>query len=106
MRHSIKHSLSPEKLRLAVRKFADVYCERFKEYGTTVSWHNEDQLEVAFKVTGIRLSGMLTLEPTELGIDMDVPLAFRLFKGRAIRAIEEEVQPWIDKAERGELDEA
>lgn len=104
MRHSIKHSLAPEQLRLAVRKFADVYCERFKEYHTQVSWLNEDKLEVSFKVTGMRLAGTLSLEPNELGIDMDVPLPFRLFKGRAIKAIEEEVQPWIDKAQRGELE--
>ncbi len=104
MRHSIKHSLTPDQLRLAVRKFAEVYCERFKEYQTSVSWLNEDELEVSFKVTGMRLTGTLSLEPHELGIDMKVPFAFTLFKGRAIRAIEEEVTPWLDKASRGELD--
>lgn len=104
MRHSIKHSLSPEQLRLAVRKFAEVYCERFQEYQTSVAWLNEDKLEVTFRVKGIKLAGTLSLEPQELGIDMNVPLPFRLFKGRAIKAIEEEVQPWIDKAQRGELE--
>ncbi len=104
MRHSIKHTLPPDQLRLAVRKFAEVYCERFKEYNTSVSWLSDDKLEVSFKVTGIRLAGVLSLEPQELGIDMDVPLPFRLFKGRAIKAIEEEVQPFLDKAMRGELE--
>jgi len=103
LRHSIKHSLPPEQLRLAVRKFAEVYCERFKEYHTSVDWLSDDQVEVSFKVKGIRLAGKLALEPTELGIDMDVPLPFHLFKSRAVKAIEDEVRPWLEKAARGEL---
>lgn len=103
MRHSIKHSLPPDQLKLAVQKFADVYCERFKEYQTTASWLADDQMEVAFKVKGIRLSGKLSLEPGAIGIDMDVPFAFQLFKGRAVKAIEDEVRPWLEKAARGEL---
>ena len=103
MRHSIPHDLDPESLREAVRRFAEVYCERFAEYNTTAEWQGDDKVEVRFKVKGIKLSGTLTLLPREIGIDMNVPFAFKLFKGRAIKAIEEEVQPWLDRAKRGEL---
>lgn len=103
MKHVIKHDLSPEQLRLAVRKFADVYCERFAEYNTTAEWQGEDKVEVCFKVKGIRLAGRLELLPNEIGIDMDVPLPLRLFKSRAVSAIEEEVAPWLAKAKAGEL---
>jgi hypothetical protein len=103
MRHSIKHALSPELLRLAVSKFAEVYCERFQEYGTTAEWKTADRMEVQFKVKGMRLTGALDLRPNEISIDMDVPLPFQLFKGRAVRAIEETVKPWLEQAARGEL---
>lgn len=103
MRHTIKHDLTPEQLRLAVRKFAEVYCQRFAEYGTTAEWRGDDRVEVQFKVKGVRLAGSLELLPHEVGIEMDVPLPFRLFKNRAVKAIEEEVTPWLERAKTGEL---
>jgi hypothetical protein len=103
VKHSIKHDLTPEQLRLAVRKFADVYCERFAEYHTTAEWLDPDRVEVRFKVKGVKLSGTLELMPHEIGIDMDVPMLFQLFKSRAVKAIEETVTPWLDKARAGEL---
>ena len=103
MKASIKHDLTPEQLRLAVRKFADAYVNRFAEYNAEAAWLNDDQVEVRFKVKGVRLAGRLDLRPREIGLHMDVPLAFHLFKGRAMRAIEEEVTPWLEKAKRGEL---
>jgi hypothetical protein len=103
VRHSIKHDLPPEALRLAVRKFAETYCERYQQYDTTAEWHGEDRVEVRFKVKGIKLSGMLQLLPHELAIDMDVPLPLQLFRGRAIRTIEETVTPWLEAARKGEL---
>lgn len=103
MRHSIKHDLTPEQLRLAVRKFADVYCERFAEYNTTAEWLSEDCVQVRFNVKGVKLAGTLELMPQEIGIDMDVPMLFQLFKSRAVKTIEETVTPWLDKARAGEL---
>jgi len=101
LKHSIPHDLSPEQLRRAVRKFADEYCQRFAEYQTTAVWTGDDQLEVRFKVKGMSLSGRLTLLPREIGLDMDVPLPFRLFKGKALKTIDEQVRPWLarEKAE-------
>lgn len=103
MKGSIKHDLTPEQLRLAVDKFAEAYTRRFAEYEATSSWLNDDQIEVRFKVKGMRLSGRLDLLPREIDLHMEVPLALRLFKNRAMRAIEEEVTPWLEKAKRGEL---
>ena len=100
MRHAIRHDLTPEQLRGALRKFADTYCERFREYQANATWQGEDRVQVDFKVKGIRLSAALTLEAREIGIQMDVPLPFKLFRSRAVRAIEEEVRPWLDEAAR------
>ena len=103
MKASIKHDLTPEQLRLAVSKFADAYVKRFAGYEATAAWLNDDQVEVRFKVKGVRLAGRLDLKPNEIGLNMDVPLPFQLFKSRAMRAIEEEVTPWLERAKRGEL---
>ena len=97
LKHSIPHDLSPEQLRSAVRQFADEYCQRFAEYQTQAVWTSEDQLEVRFKVKGMTLSGRLSLQPKQIGLDMDVPLPFRLFKGKALKTIEEQVRPWLDR---------
>lgn len=103
VKHQISHDLTPEQLEKAVRRFAEVYCERFREYHAEAHWRDPRTLEVSFNVSGAALRGSLFLGPRALEIDMKVPLAFRLFKGRAVRAIEEEVQPWLAAARRGEL---
>lgn len=103
MKASIKHDLQPEQLRLAVRKFSEAYTRRFAEYNAQAEWLNEDQVEVRFKVKGVRLAGRLDLKPREIGLEMNVPLPFQLFKSRAMKAIEEEVTPWLERAKRGEL---
>jgi hypothetical protein len=103
LKGSIKHDLTPEQLRAAVRKFAEVYVQRFAEYHADAEWLGDDRVEVRFKVKGVRLAGRLELKPRELGLDMSVPLPFALFKNRALKAIEEEVTPWLEKAKRGEL---
>lgn len=103
MRHSIKHDLPPEQLKLAVEKFADEYQARFREYDTQVEWLSEDKVEVRFKVKGIKLAGTLELLPQEIALEMKVPFALQLFKGRAIKTIEETVAPWLERAKRGEL---
>ena len=103
MKATIKHDLNPEQLRLAVRKFADVYVERFQEYNATAAWLSDDEVEVRFKVKGVKLAGQLQLQPSDIQLNMDVPLPFRLFQSRAMKTIEEQVRPWLEKAKRGEL---
>jgi hypothetical protein len=103
LKGSIKHDLTPDQLRAAVRKFAEVYVQRFAEYKADASWLNDDKVEVRFRVKGVRLAGQLELKPKEIVLDMSVPLPFALFKSRALKAIEEEVTPWLVKAKNGEL---
>ena len=81
----------------------DEYQARYREYDTQVAWVAEDKVEVRFKVKGIKLAGTLELLPREIALDMQVPLALQLFKGRAVKTIEDTVSPWLAKAKRGEL---
>ena len=61
------------------------------------------RVELAFTVKGKTLDGSLTVEPRKVVVQMDVPLLFRVFQGKAIDIIEREVQKWIDRAKSGEL---
>ncbi|HEY6881301.1 MAG TPA: polyhydroxyalkanoic acid system family protein [Polyangiales bacterium] len=103
MKGSIKHDLTPEQLRSAVKKFAEVYVQRFAEYNATANWLADDKVEVRFKVKGVSLAGQLQLLPREIGLEMNVPLPFQLFRSRALKAIEDEVKPWLARAKAGEL---
>ncbi|HEX5658042.1 MAG TPA: polyhydroxyalkanoic acid system family protein [Polyangiales bacterium] len=103
MKGSIKHDLTPAQLRLAVTKFAEAYVQRFAEYNATTSWLSDDKVEVRFKVKGVNLAGQLELLPREIALDMKVPLPFQLFRSRALKAIEDEVTPWLARAKAGEL---
>jgi hypothetical protein len=103
MKGSIEHDLSPEQLRLAVTKFAEAYVQRFAEYNATATWLSDDKVEVRFKVKGVSLAGQLALLPRELAMDMKVPLPFQLFRSRALKAIEDEVRPWLARAKAGQL---
>jgi hypothetical protein len=103
MKGSIKHDLTPQQLRLAVTKFAEAYVQRFAEYKATANWLGDDRVEVRFKVKGVNLAGQLDLLPHEIAMDMKVPLPFQLFRSRALKAIEDEVKPWLARAKAGEL---
>jgi hypothetical protein len=103
MKGSIQHDLTPEQLRLAVKKFAEAYEQRFAQYNATASWVGEDKVEVRFKVKGVGLTGQLELLPREIAMDMKVPLPLQLFRAKALKAIEEEVRPWLARAKAGEL---
>jgi hypothetical protein len=103
VKHQISHDLPPDQLEKAVQRFAEVYCERFRHYQVEASWRDPRTLDINFRVAGTALRGSLVLGPQALEIEMKVPLAFRLFKSRALRAIEEEVRPWLAAAGRGEL---
>ncbi|MET0339346.1 MAG: polyhydroxyalkanoic acid system family protein [Polyangiales bacterium] len=104
MKASIKHDLTPEQLRAAVRKFADVYVQKYQEYKAETAWLSDDEIEVRFNVKGVKLAGQLHLQPDDILLEMNVPLPLRLFQSRAVKTIEDTVRPWLEKAKRGELE--
>ncbi len=103
MKHSIRHDLDLP----TARKVADAalasYQTRFAKYEPTATWPNDKQAEIEFKVRGIKLKGSLRLQPNEIGMNLDVPLLFQVFKKQAVGVIEQEIQKWIAKAKAGEL---
>lgn len=104
MKHSIKHDLSPDLARKATKAAFNEYIKRFPEYKPTANWVSDARAEISFDAKVRMLNGSIELKPSEIQLELDVPFVLRAFSGRAIKVIEEEIQEWIGKAKRGELD--
>ena len=105
MRHIIKHPLPHDLARKAAVKAAESYTERFAAYSPRVEWTGENHANVSFRAKGVTLTGDIGLRPGEFIVEMQVPFLFRIFEKKAMGVIEEEFRRWLDKADRGELDE-
>ncbi|MBK8014358.1 MAG: polyhydroxyalkanoic acid system family protein [Deltaproteobacteria bacterium] len=103
MRHAVRHDLPPDLAKLTVERAMESYTARLAKYQPTIRWVSERELRVHFSVSGVSLEGTVVLEPSEILIKIDVPLMLRIFRDRAIRVVEEEIQTWIGRAKRGEL---
>ena len=105
MKHAVTHQLSPELAKKATELAWETYQARFAQYEPKCTWANESQASVSFRVKGVSLQGAFELVPGAIELDLQVPLVFRPFKKKAINLIEREIRVWVDKAERGELDD-
>jgi hypothetical protein len=98
MEHEIPHDLQLEKAREVAQQAVQHYAERFAKYSPQVTWTDEQRVAVAFTVKGVRLEGGITVEPGVFRMRLEVPFLLRPFTGRALEAIDTEVQRWIAKA--------
>lgn len=105
MKHEIPHDLEPHLAKLAARKAADAYAQRFAEYDYRYRWTSDTRLELSFAVMGKRLEGIMEVLPRKLELELEVPFMFRVFQGKALQIIEREAKEWLAKARRGELTE-
>lgn len=76
---------------------------RFADYGARAHWVSDDRAEISFAAKGMNLKGQVTVTERAIDIDMEVPFFLKPFQKLAITKIEEEIQKWIGKAERGEV---
>lgn len=103
MTHDIPHDLDFALAKLAAEKAAVAYKQRFAEYEYAAKWVSDSRVELGFTVLGKRLEGVMTVKARKLELELDVPLLFRPFRGKAIEIIEKEARMWLDKAKAGEL---
>lgn len=104
MKHKIHHGLSKDLAQTAAHKAFESYKERFAQYNPTATWHDEDHAEVGFTAKGITLNGEVEITDHEIILDLDVPFILKPFKKKAVGVIEGEIQKWVDKAQKGELE--
>lgn len=105
MRHAIEHGLGKERARKAAQKAFETYKERFSKYNPEADWVDDDTLDVSFSAKGVTLDGRVELTDEEMIVDMQVPFMLKPFRKKALGVIEEEMQKWVERARRGELDD-
>lgn len=103
MKHIVKHNLDHSTAKKATMAAWASYSERFAKYSPSADWTSETHADVGFRVKGVSLKGALDLEPSGIGLELNVPFLFRPFQRKALDVIEREIRKWVDKAEAGEL---
>ncbi len=103
MQHTISHGLDQALARKATQKALEHYQERFSEYSPKLQWMGPDRAEIQFTVASKTLKGYIQVQARDIAIDLDVPMLFSPFRGKAIKIIETEIMEWIKKARAGEL---
>ena len=106
MQHAVEHQLDQATARRAAEKAYAVYSVEYAQFKPTANWTSDTHCDVTFTVKMVTLEGEMTLEPGKIMMDLDVPLLFRPFKKLALGYVEKEIRVWLDKAERGELDDS
>jgi len=105
MKHKIDHDLGRELAAKATKAAFTEYQKKFAKYDPKAVWLSDTAADVSFKVKLVKLKGTLEITDSHVEMDLDVPLMFRIFKDKAMRAIETEVLVWIEKARNGEFGE-
>lgn len=103
MKHEIPHDLEMDMAKAVAKKAVESYTERFSAYGLVPRWQSDTKVELAFNVKGKKLDGSLSVHPSKLVFELDVPFVFRVFTGQATKIIDRETRAWIDKAKNGEI---
>jgi hypothetical protein len=104
MKHKIDHDLGIELASKATKAAFAEYQKKFAKYDPKANWRSDATADVSFKVKLMSLKGSIEIKDDRIELELDVPLMFRVFKDKAMRAIEKEVRVWIEKARNGELD--
>jgi hypothetical protein len=103
MKHTIETGLDQAMSKKAIGKAMEAYKARFAEYNPRFDWTSDDQGEFGFKAKGVSLGGTIRVRDKNIDVDMDVPFLFRIFQGKAMDVIQEQVMVWVEKAKKGEL---
>lgn len=104
MKHTIETGLDKALSRKAIERAMDAYRARFVDYEPRFQWTGDDRGEFSFRAMGVTLHGQIVVRDRAVDVDMHVPLLFRVFQGKAMRVIEDQVNLWVGKARRGEID--
>mgnify|MGYP006306423897 CR=1 FL=1 len=105
MRKAFPHDLSKDQAKKATQAAIDTYTEKFSKYDPQANWVSDDRAEVSFSAKGVTLEGSFELEQDQIVMEMDIPFLLRPFKGKAVSVIEDEINKWVEKAKKGEIEE-
>jgi hypothetical protein len=103
VKHTIQTGLDLVRSKVVIGKAMDAYKARFAEYNPRFDWTSDTRGEFGFKAKGVALGGTIVVHDHKVDVDMEVPFLFRIFQGKAMEVIEDEVKNWVEKAKKGEL---
>ena len=103
MKHTIDTGLDLPSSKRAIDHAMAAYKERFADYQPRFAWASAERGEFGFNAKGVSLGGTLLVREGKIDVDMEVPFLFRVFQGKAMQVIEEQVQLWVGKVKRGEV---
>ena len=102
MKKTIPTNLDKARSKIAIEKAMQAYKARFAEYSPRYEWTSDDAGEFGFDAKGIKLSGTIRIEDQRVDVEMEVPFLFKIFQGRAMKIIEDQVELWVEKVKNGE----
>jgi hypothetical protein len=105
MKKSFEHGLSQERAKKVTQHAIDRYTEKFSKYNPEAEWVSDTRAEVSFSAKGVTLEGSFELTDDDIVMEMDIPFLLKPFKGKAVQVVEDEINKWVEKAKRGELDD-
>lgn len=103
MKHTIDTGLNVPDSKRAIDKAMDAYKARFAEYNPRFGWVSDTAGEFGFSAKGVALGGKIVVREAKIDVDMEVPFLFRIFQGKAMEVIEEQVVHWVEKVKKGEI---
>jgi hypothetical protein len=104
VKHTIQTGLEQPLAKKAIEKAMEAYKARFADYNPRFEWTSADRGAFGFNAKGVSLGGTVHVHDHKVDVEMEVPFLFRVFQGRAMEVIEDQVRVWVEKARRGELD--
>ena len=106
MQHRVLHGLDRELARQGVDAAIRNYVAAFAKYDPQASWRDDWTAVVSFRAGGMSFSGEVFVGPDAIELDLDVPLAVRPLKAKALAVIEQEIAGWVARVKAGELPDA
>lgn len=103
MKQTIDTNLDKARSKKAIDKAMDDYKARFAEYSPRFDWTTEDTGDYSFSAKGVKLAGTLHVLDNKVDVEMNVPFLFKIFQGRAMGVIRDQVVFWVEKAKTGEI---
>jgi hypothetical protein len=103
MKHTIDTGLNLSDSKRAIDKAMEAYSARFADYNPRFAWVSDTAAEFGFSAKGVSLGGTMTVRDAKIDVDMEVPFLFKIFQGRAMDVIKEQVNLWVGKVKAGEV---
>ncbi len=92
MKHSVSHDLGKERAKQVTEAAWSSYCAKFSKYTPTIKWLSDDRAQIGFNAKGMSLEGSISLQPTTIDLELDVPFLLKPFQKMAVGVIEEEIK--------------